>query len=187
MRSSRNCDVRLVQRRPAPSRRSREWPTLPAEPPHVSGCADPGHRARHRRWRRFRTVAFLCLSYTYAPQVLHAFGKLGSGSMLARTSKRVSERIHGVPGWATACLRAVIMRYSIDDLTSHTYRRNPSAGGAFRSAIIARVRTGVDRPIRAVLSGLSCDDGRALCASCPAMDMSQAPGRADRSPCLRRC
>jgi len=86
----------------------------------VSGCADPGHRARHRRWRRFRTVAFLCLSYTYAPQVLHAFGKLGSGSMLARTSKRVSERIHGVPGWATACLRAVIMRYSIDDLTSHT-------------------------------------------------------------------
>jgi hypothetical protein len=74
MRSSRNCDVRLLQRRPALSRCSREWPTLPAELPHVSGCADPGHRAHHRRWRRFRTAAFLCLSYTYAPQVLHAFG-----------------------------------------------------------------------------------------------------------------
>ena len=40
--------------------------------------------------------------------------------MLARNSKRVSERIRAVPGWATAHLRAVIMRYSIDELTSHT-------------------------------------------------------------------
>ena len=40
--------------------------------------------------------------YTYAPQVLHAFGKLGSGSMLARSSKRVSERIRAAMGGSSA-------------------------------------------------------------------------------------
>ena len=60
----------------------------------------PATRHAGRR-HRFRTPTVLEHSYTYAPQVLHAFGN-GLGSMMPHISERASERIRAELGGSVA-------------------------------------------------------------------------------------